>query len=45
VLVYGVKKIFLGKLGDLLFPALILVNFLNSTLIIFIQRLWNTIMA
>jgi len=47
VLVYGVYKIFFGKLGDLLFRALIWVDFLNSTLIIFLKpyeiQLWHSI--
>ena len=47
MLVYGFKNLFLGKLGDLLFPALISVNFLNRTLIISIKhyeiQLWHSI--
>lgn len=43
----GYKILFLGKLGDLLYPALISVDFLNSTLIISIKyyeiQLWHSI--
>ena len=47
MLVYGLKNLFPGKLGDLLFPALIWVDFLNTALIFSVKRyeiqLWHSI--